>query len=102
MVQKNLTVDQARAVYEVLVTEAGAQGGEAARSFELHLSSDRPSQEWRFCGSLGFGGKFRFPGLRVDCYREDETDERLETIKRTNARLDDLAAQWGWSAQDRL
>ena len=49
------------------------------------------NKEWRFQGALGFGGKFRVnnskPHPYVDCYREDETPERLKMIERANARL---------------
>ncbi len=37
-----------------------------------------------------FRGKFRVERFAVDCYREDETPERLETIWQTNEALKDL------------
>ena len=48
--------------------------------------------EWRFCGKLGFGGKFRVNNNRngcpyIDCYQEDETPERRALIEITNAEL---------------
>jgi 5'(3')-deoxyribonucleotidase len=46
-----------------------------------------PTREWRFQGSLGFGGKYRSETNRVDCYREDETSKRLELIEQMNEAL---------------
>ncbi len=47
--------------------------------------------EYRFIGSLGFGGKFYIPrGWRVDCYPEDRTPERLTTITTANEQLAEL------------
>lgn len=91
-----MTEDQAHAVYDVLVTHAGANE-DGRVNFVFALSSYSPPEEYRFCGSLGFGGKFRrdrdWVGIRVrqrwyvDCYPEDETPERLHAIAMTNARL---------------
>ncbi len=52
--------------------------------------------EWRFSGSLGFGGKFRrsnypTPRLYVDCYPEDMTPARQAAIDAANATLTTLA-----------
>jgi len=44
-------------------------------------------REYRFCGSLGFGGKLRWHNNDVpyvDCYKEDETPERNLKIKTIN------------------
>ena len=41
--------------------------------------------EYRFCGNLGFGGKFWFNDdgeMYVTCYPEDETPERLAMIEK--------------------
>lgn len=62
-----------------------------------HMAKDYPAQEWRFQGSLGFGGKFRStPTLhcRVDCYPEDETPARRETITKANAALEALRSRF--------
>lgn len=99
-VRANLTEQQARDVYAILVTEAGARGGSDLDSFVLHFAGENPTNEWRFCGSLGFGGKFRFPRMTVDCYPEDETAERRSTIEKTNAKLRELAASWGVLAKE--
>lgn len=90
------------AVYTILVEECGAPDGEWDRpaflaSFELDhadiLGHPLPL-EYRFCGALGFGGKLRHDPHEdrwyVDCYREDETPERLEMIAHANRRLAEL------------
>jgi hypothetical protein len=74
-------------VWDILMREAGAHETDRAQ-FLFHWPECR---EFRFCGSLGFGGKvwagdFGNPH-RIDCYREDETPERLATIARVNALL---------------
>jgi hypothetical protein len=75
-------------VYDILVEECGAHESERS-SFLFHQGEKDYPSEWRFCGKLGFGGKFwRNSGrLYVNCYNEDETLERLEAIKRANERL---------------
>lgn len=87
---KNLSEAQANAVYDILVREAKAPDESWRQSFVIEFTGERPTNEWRFCGSLGFGGKFRFPRMTVDCYPEDETPERRATIERTNEAL----ARW--------
>lgn len=94
MSMKNMTTEQANAVYDILVREAKAPDGSWRDSFVLEFTGERPTNQWRFCGALGFGGKFRFPRLSVDCYREDETPERLRMIQWTNAALGLLKEQW--------
>lgn len=71
-------------IYKILAEEVGADPRDAD-SFVRNFTS--PSAvEWRFCGTLGFGGKFyRNAGRHyVQCYREDETPERRRTIERVN------------------
>lgn len=85
----------AERIYSILVKHAGAHEGER-ESFVLHQSRGFES-EWRFCGLLGFGGKFRRdPHSRdgerwfVDQYAENETDSSRAIIERTNQALADL------------
>lgn len=90
-----LTPHEASAVYDILVAETGARPGEREKwSFVRYATAiaewNHIFVEWRFCGSLGFGGKFRFDGFEVpnvNCYREHETPERLAIIERANERL---------------
>ena len=71
-------------VYDVLVQIAGADETMRGSFIQNHLSG---CEEWRFCGRLGFGGKYRSRTNTVDCYREDETKTRRVIIKATNAEL---------------
>lgn len=94
MGELRLDEEQANAIYSVLVAEAGAGDGYNRHAFVFEFAGSAPTSEWRFCGSLGFGGKFRFPGLTVDCYPEDETPDRMACIARTNAKLAELRMKW--------
>jgi ATP-dependent DNA ligase len=88
-----LTEAEARAIWAVLVEHAGASKGQQAADAFAWYQGDQVCTEYRFQGSLGFGGKFRrnSHSLRedryVDCYSEDLTMERAEMIDRTNAAL---------------
>lgn len=80
------------AVYDVLVDLAGAHPGE--KQDFVQRSQTPGVLEWRFRGSLGFGGKFwrHAEGFYVTCYPEDVTPARTEVITRTNAALAALVA----------
>lgn len=87
-----MTKAQAETVYDVLVAECQAM--EASRTdfvsnFTAKIARTANTREYRFGGSLGFGGKFYFTPKRwyVACYPEDETPERLAAITRANVRL---------------
>ncbi len=90
-----MTPSQALALYAVLVTYADAQPADADR-FAAYLCDGKGWHEWRFCGSLGMGGKLYHSGgsLRVGCYSEDETPKRRATIVRTQAEIDALVGEW--------
>lgn len=62
-------------------------------NFIHHMLADKyPCTEWRFCGSLGFGGKIyrNDRKLYVSCYPEDETRARRKLIKSVNKKLEKL------------
>lgn len=82
-----LTKEAADQIYTILVEEAGAL--ERGRSDFTHYQTHNHCDEWRFCGLLGFGGKFWRAQDRwyVTCYLEDETVERKAIVERTNKRL---------------
>ena len=76
------------AVWDVLIELAGAT--EYWRENFVHSATQNSTDlEYRFQGTLGFGGKVRTDGFRwwVDCYPEDETPERLAVIAAVNARI---------------
>ena len=78
----------AHLIYDVLVRECNAS--EYWREdFVLSVSGERghPCTEYRFCGSLGFGGKFRTERWTVDYYQEDDSTKRTKIAKRTNEAL---------------
>lgn len=84
----------ANRVYDILVEHCGAGDGEWDRPDFIHTHRDGaeyPPDEYRFIGSLGFGGKFWSYPMRVSCYREDETPERLASIAAANEALADLS-----------
>jgi hypothetical protein len=80
--------DYVASVWDVLVAECGARESER-QDFMHHWPK---CVEYRFCGSLGFGGKVWSNNGRVyvSCYQEDETPERRALVDQTNARLDAL------------
>jgi len=88
----NLTVEQANAIYDVLVKECGACDYGHDRESFVHRQITEEIPEWRFCGDLGFGGKFWRNCGRwyVTCYREDETPKRLAMIDAANESLGKL------------
>lgn len=95
-----ITPEQADAVYSILMEHAGERDnstGDSRRIFVHHVThATYPADEYRFCGSLGFGGKFRNNGNRdtpyVDYYGEDRNPERDAMVERTNAALAELFA----------
>lgn len=80
---------KANSVYDLLVKIGGASESERS-SFIYHHTSKEGCDEWRFCGKLGYGGKYRSKANRVDCYKEDDTPERMEIIKELNNLLNKL------------
>jgi hypothetical protein len=97
---KKLTEFIADKVYDILVEEAGAS--EYWRKNFVFTESNNYCLEYRFQGNLDFGGKFWNDYLLIDgkmiyhwyvsCYKEDETKERLEIIKKTNKKLKELSS----------
>jgi hypothetical protein len=88
-----LTREAAEAVWKVLVEEAGASDDD--REMFFHAQA-RGCTEYRFCGMLGFGGKFWHNAGRwhVTCYPEDETVLKRIVIERANKRLAALLARF--------
>jgi hypothetical protein len=87
-----ITPEQAARAFDILVRHAGARPDE--RELFVRSVSDpfSPAKEYRFCGHLGFGGKFynsdnRNSRPHVSCYREHLDERTLAIIDETNARL---------------
>lgn len=96
-----VTEEQANRIWDILVEECGARAEAdqfacpGREHFTRYLvEPSRSPFEYRFCGSLGWGGKFhaRADGSqwRVSCYSEHETPARREAITRANDRLGHL------------
>jgi hypothetical protein len=84
-----VSTDACKEVYDVLVAVCHAPDSVSDRLQFRHFW-DGGENEYRFCGSLGFGGKFwraNYTPWHVSCYREDETLERLWLITRANKEL---------------
>lgn len=75
------------AVYNVLVSMAGARESERSQFVALHARFSPPCDEYRFGGELGFGGKYWRETNEVTCYHEDENAHRLKIIADVNAAL---------------
>jgi hypothetical protein len=84
-----MNTDACREIYDILVAVCHAPDSVSDRLQFRHFW-DGGGNEYRFGGSLGFGGKFwraNYVPWSVSCYREDETPKRLEIIARTNEQL---------------
>jgi len=85
-----MTKEKANKIYGLLVSIGGAIETDRYNFIYHHTESKYVCSEWRFCGKLGFGGKYRSGYNRVDCYREDETPERIKIIEELNKELSKL------------
>lgn len=85
-------------VWDILVEYAGASEKINDKDSFVYASIqiEHPYHEYRFCGNLGFGGKFwRTSGqFYISCYPEDETVSSLETISKVNKTLRELAEKY--------
>lgn len=94
MADEPMTPHLAKIVLTILVAHAGFRDD---RSF-LPFQTRQFCREYRFQGALGFGGKLWRDSdgvMRVSCYREDETPDRLAMIEATNAALAAVSAPEG-------
>ncbi|MEU0078430.1 hypothetical protein ABZY58_11085 [Micromonospora tulbaghiae] len=94
MTALTLPADQAAAIYDVLIEHAGASPDGRAAFIDVQTGSQ--CDEYRFGGSLGFGGKLWIDqdGWRVSAYAEDiqRKPSIRDTIAVTNAALATLRA----------
>lgn len=87
-------------VYDILEQECGATADEDAghgRKVFRGIMGKGDCPEFRFMGSLGFGGKLYASGRRlaVGYYSENRNDEREEMACRANQRLMQLVLDKG-------
>ncbi len=92
-----ITPEQADRAFTLLVAHAGARDDASDReAFVMHVSDpELPCEEYRFCGALGFGGKFRNNGNNggvpyVDYYAESHTERRRIMAQETNFALREI------------
>lgn len=74
-------------VYDVLTGLLGAP--ERERASFICWWGDIQGKEYRFCGLLGFGGKFwrTNDAWYVNCYHENESPERIALIEEANTAI---------------
>ena len=84
--------------YDLLIEHCGVRASyEPGKEVFTRYFIEEHGHEWRFQGSLGFGGKFwhRPSDWDINCYIEDMTPERRDTIKKVNLLLTELAKEIG-------
>lgn len=91
MGQPTVTPEQIEAVHQVLVEECGA----APEDLDAFAQQWPACREYRFGGTLGFGGKV-YAGQGgeppyVAQYPEDATDTSRSVIERANRRIAEIA-----------
>lgn len=80
-------------IYDILIRCCGASEMEPDRENFVNLAegySERRVLEYRFMGSLGFGGKvwlYNSEAPYVTCYQEDETPARRQAIAKASGEL---------------
>ena len=87
---REITIQQAEDLFTLLVEHAGAFESDRMSFRYAQADRENPCREFRFCGALGFGGKFWNSNgrLYVNCYNEDETPKRKRIIKKVNELLE--------------
>ena len=85
-----MTEERANKIYDLLVTIGGASESQRDTFIYDHTEKITETDEWRFGGYLGFGGKYRADRNLVQCYREDETPEIIEIKKILNTELNKI------------
>ena len=87
-----MNAEFAHKIWKILVEHAGCREDNYSRqAFIDYLVNHWECQdvEWRFGGSLGFGGKLYYNnnGLYVNCYSEDLNPKREQILQNTNSAL---------------
>ncbi|MEE9214881.1 MAG: hypothetical protein V3U54_08825 [Thermodesulfobacteriota bacterium] len=92
---KQITEIQAEHIFNLLVKHAGAFEGDRTSFLYAQIDREHPCREFRFCGKLGFGGKFwnNNEKLYINCYNEDENPKRNRIIKKVNRLLEAYAKE---------
>lgn len=79
-------------IYDILIEHVGASPSKDQRETFIDYFLERRAVEWRFCGNLGFGGKFYrlYQHYYVSYYPEDQTPERDSAIAKVNELLKEI------------
>jgi len=87
---RKIAEEQAEYIFDLLVKHAGAFEEDRTSFLYAQIDRENPCKEFRFCGALGFGGKFwnNNDKLYINCYGEDETPKRNRIIKKVNKLLE--------------
>jgi len=81
-------------IYDILVKYAGAKDCEHEKYSFAHSIDKEGTEEYRFCGVFGFGGKY-WPRINfVTYYIENETQKIKDAAELTNQKLKELKDQW--------
>jgi len=81
-------------IYDILVESCGARDDAIEKGAFVQAVVGPNFTEWRFQGTLGFGGKFWNNAGKwyVSCYPEDQTSAMKQTIVEANVALATLRA----------
>ncbi len=92
----DLTEAQWGEIYDILVADLDAPENLRFQFLQRYTSEQDTEREYRVCPALGFGGKLRFQGGKLDVYMypEDETPERRALKKSVDAKLRQLLAKF--------
>lgn len=82
-----MTENQANKIYDLLVLMGGANESEREMFIHHHCKGKYLTNEFRFRGKFGFGGKYRRLTNKVTYYREDETPNLAALAKEINTKL---------------
>jgi hypothetical protein len=81
----------AECVWDVLVECCNVSDNIINRSAFVNAAIEGRWTEFRFGGSLGFGGKVWNNGcFYITCYKEDETPERIRAMEKANEELEKI------------
>jgi hypothetical protein len=80
------------AVYDVLVSLAGAPENSRIDFIFHHTIMNPICDEWRFQGKFGYGGKYRSDSNTIDYYKEHSTKELDKLRDSVNTALKEMTA----------
>lgn len=95
---QGMTKHIANRIYDTLVVHCDAPDTRLDRlQCCAHILQEFGRLEYRFQGSLGFGGKLWMNrDWYVSCYPEDQTPERDTAVTAANAALDELRRRFNY------